>query len=134
MSVTDPIADMFTCIRNANIKKKEFVEVPASKIKENILKIMEQEGYIKGYQEIKEGVKKSFKIALKYAQNPNRDRVISNIKRISKPGLRIYRGITDIPRVRAGIGIALISTSKGLMTDKEARKQNIGGEVIGYIW
>lgn len=132
MSVSDPIADMFTCIRNASMKKKEVLAVPASKIKENILEILYKEGYIKSYKKIEIDAKKTFQIFLKYSVN--KDRVITNIERISKPGLRIYRNIDDIKKVRSGIGIALVSTSKGLMTDKEARKLRVGGEIIGYIW
>ncbi len=132
MSVTDPIADMFTSIRNANMKKKEFLEVPVSKIKENILQILYTEGYIKSYKKLEIDSKKVFQVYLKYSQS--KERVITNIKRVSKPGLRIYRSIERIKKVRAGIGLALVSTSKGLMTDKEARNLKVGGEIIGYIW
>ncbi|MDY4788629.1 MAG: 30S ribosomal protein S8 [Bacilli bacterium] len=130
MSMTDPIADMLTRIRNANQMKNETVVMPSSKMKVEIAKILEKEGYINGF-EVKGDVKKELTISLKYV---GADRVITGLKRISKPGYRVYAEKEDLPRVLNGLGIAIISTSKGLLTDKEARKENIGGEVVAYIW
>lgn len=132
MQITDPIADMLTRIRNANSAKHETVDVPASNMKKAIAEILNEEGYIKNYQVIEDGRQGVIRIALKYG--PNKEKVISGLKRVSKPGLRIYAGAEELPRVLKGLGIAVISTSKGVMTDKKARKENIGGEVLAYIW
>ncbi len=130
--MTDPIADMLTRIRNALVAKHEQVEVPASNVKKEIAKILLQEGYINGYEVVEEGVKGKIVIALKFG--PNGEKVINGLKRISKPGLRIYAGHDELPKVLGGLGIAIISTPKGIMTDKEARKQGHGGEVLAYVW
>ncbi len=132
MLVTDPIADMLTRIRNALIVKHDTVEVPVSNMKLAIADILLNEGYIKGYTVNEEGVEKMMTITLKYG--PNRQKVITGLKRISKPGLRIYARKDNIPKVLNGLGIAIISTSKGIMTDREARKMGVGGEVLAYIW
>jgi small subunit ribosomal protein S8 len=132
MVVTDPIADMLTRIRNALVVKHEMVEVPASNMKRAIARILLEEGYIKDYTEIDDGKQGVLKITLKYGQNDQR--VITGLKRISKPGLRVYAKKDQIPKVLGGLGIAIISTSKGIMTDKQARKQGLGGEVLCYIW
>ncbi len=132
MQITDPIADMLTRIRNANSAKHETVDVPASNMKKAIAEILNEEGYIKSYQVIEDGKQGVIRIALKYG--PNKEKVISGLKRVSKPGLRIYAGAEELPRVLKGLGIAVISTSKGVMTDKKARSQNIGGEVLAFIW
>ena len=130
--MTDTIADMLTRIRNALVVKHESVEVPASKIKKEIARILLQEGYITSYEVVEDGVQGKIVITLKYG--PNGEKVISGLKRISKPGLRIYTGCDELPKVLGGLGIAIISTSKGVMTDKEARKSNHGGEVLAYVW
>ena len=132
MVMTDPIADMLTRIRNANNTLKEEVSIPTSQIKVGIAEILKNEGFIKGYKVEGEGANSNIIITLKYAEN--KERVISGLKCISKPGLRVYAKADNIPRVLNGLGIAIISTSKGVMTDKEARKENIGGEVLAYIW
>ncbi|MDD7488836.1 MAG: 30S ribosomal protein S8 [Clostridiales bacterium] len=132
MLVTDPIADMLTRIRNALIVKHDTVEVPVSVMKRSIADILLNEGYIKGYTINEEGVEPMMVINLKYG--PNRQKVITGLKRISKPGLRVYARKDNLPKVLNGLGIAIISTSKGIMTDREARKQGIGGEVLAYIW
>lgn len=132
MQITDPIADMLTRIRNANSAKHETVDIPASNMKKAIAEILNDEGYIKGYQIIEDGKQGVIRVALKYG--PSKERVISGLKRISKPGLRIYAGAEELPRVFKGLGIAIISTSKGVMTDKAARKENIGGEVLAFVW
>jgi len=132
MQITDPIADMLTRIRNANSQKHESVLVPSSKMKVAIAKILEDEGYISGYEVTEDGKQGVMKITLKYGAN--KFKVISGLKRVSKPGLRVYASKEDLPRVLKGLGIAIISTSKGIMTDKEARKQNVGGEVLAFIW
>ena len=133
MSMSDPIADMLTRIRNGNTAKHDTVDVPASKMKKAIADILTNEGYIKGYELIEDGVKSTIRISLKYGADKN-EKVIKGIKRISKPGLRVYAGKEELPRVLGGLGTAIISTSRGLMTDKEARKAGIGGEVIAFIW
>ena len=130
--VTDTIADMLTRIRNANQMRYEEVRVPASKIKESIAKILKDEGFIKNYKVVKEDAQGTILLTLKYTDK--REWVITGLKRISKPGLRVYAKNDEIPKVLNWLGIAIISTSKGIMTDKEARKQNIGGEVLAYIW
>ena len=132
MQITDPIADMLTRIRNANTAKHETVDVPASNMKKAIAEILNEEGYIAGYQVIDDGKQGVIRIALKYG--PNKEKVISGLKRVSKPGLRIYAGAEELPRVLKALGIAIVSTSKGIMTDKAARKQNIGGEVLAFVW
>ena len=132
MVVTDAIADMLTRIRNANQMRYQEVSVPSSKMKVEIAKILKDEGFIEDFKETKDNVQGTIVITLKYG--PNKERVITGLKRISKPGLRVYAKNEDIPKVLNGLGIAIISTSKGLMTDKEARKNNLGGEVLAYIW
>ncbi|HHU77276.1 MAG: 30S ribosomal protein S8 [Caldicoprobacterales bacterium] len=132
MVMTDPIADMLTRIRNALVVKHEEIQVPASNIKKAIADILAEEGYIKGYKVIDDGLQGILKITLKYT--PNNERVISGLKRISKPGLRVYARKDEVPKVLGGLGIAIISTSKGVMTDKQARKLGVGGEVLCYIW
>lgn len=132
MVMTDPIADLLTRIRNANIVRHETVEVPSSNIKKAILNIMLQEGYIKDLEEYTDGSVKMIRFSMKYIEN--KQRVITGLKRISKPGLRIYCRKEEIPKVLNGLGIAVISTSNGIVTDKEARKLGVGGEVLCYIW
>ncbi len=132
MQITDPIADMLTRIRNANSSKHESVNVPASKLKIEIARILNEEGYINGYEVIEDGLQGVIKINLKYGAN--KQKVITGLKRVSKPGLRVYASKEELPRVLKGLGIAIISTSKGIMTDKEARKLNVGGEVLAFIW
>ena len=130
--MTDPIADMLTRIRNSNNAKHKSVEIPASKIKKDLAQILLDEGFIDGYNVVEDDKQSMITIDLKYGANE--ERVISGIKRISKPGLRVYVRNNEIPRVLGGLGIAIISTSKGVVTDKVARKQGIGGEVICYVW
>ena len=132
MNTTDPIADMLTRIRNANSSKHKTVDIPASKIKKSIAEILFEEGYIKSFEEIDDGVQGIIRITLKYDEKGNR--VIAGLKRISKPGLRVYASSEELPKVLNGLGIALISTSKGMMTDKKARQNNVGGEVLAYVW
>ncbi len=132
MVVTDPIADLLTRIRNALTAKHETVTVPASNMKKSIVDILVNEGFLKGAEVVENEGHKEILITLKYGAN--NQKVISNLKRVSKPGLRVYCGYEDLPSVLNGLGIAIISTSKGVMTDKEARKQKIGGEVLAYIW
>ena len=128
----DPIADMLTRIRNALVVRHSYVEVPASQIKKAIADLLVKEGFVASAEYEGEGVEKHIKIVLKYGENGQK--VISGIKRISKPGLRVYSGANELPVVLNGLGIAVISTSKGIMTDKEARAKNLGGEVIAYVW
>ena len=130
MTMSDPIADMLTRIRNANTAKHDTVEIPASKMKTAIAEILLKEGFIKAYDIKEEG---SFVITLKYGADKN-EKIITGLKRISKPGLRVYAGAEELPKVLGGLGIAIISTNKGLLTDKEARKQNVGGEVLAFVW
>ena len=130
--VTDTIADMLTRIRNANQMRYEEVKVPASNIKKEIARILKEEGFIKDYKIVSEDAQGTIVLTLKYTSK--KERVITGLKRISKPGLRVYAKSDEIPKVLNGLGIAIISTSKGIMTDKEARKENIGGEVLAYIW
>jgi small subunit ribosomal protein S8 len=132
MVMTDPIADMLTRIRNANSVYHDKVEIPASKIKKSIVDILKMEGFVKDYELITDGKQGTIKVALKYGAN--REKVITGIKRISKPGLRVYAKNDQLPRVLGGLGIAIISTSKGIMSDKQARKEGLGGEVIAYVW
>ena len=129
--MTDPIADMLTRIRNANQNRASKVEIPASKVKLEIAKILKDEGFIEDYSVNNENVQGTITLTLKYK---NKERVITWLKRISKPGLRVYAGADELPTVLNGLGIAIISTSKGIMTDKEARKNSLGGEVIAYVW
>ena len=131
--MSDPIADMLTRIRNANMRKHDTVEIPASKMKIAIANILVDEGYIEKYELLGDGIQKTIKITLKYTANKS-ERVISGLKRISKPGLRIYAGKEDMPKVLGGLGTAIVSTNLGVITDKEARKQGVGGEVLCYIW
>ena len=132
MQITDSIADMLTRIRNASSAKHDTVQIPASNIKKSIAQILEDEGYIKSFKVIEDGKQGIIEIALKYGAN--KSPVISGLRRVSKPGLRIYSGCEDMPKVQNGLGIVILSTSKGIMTDKDARSQNVGGEVLAYIW
>ena len=132
MQITDSIADMLTRIRNANSAKHDTVQVPASNIKKSIAQILVDEGYIKSFKVIEDGKQGVIEIALKYG--PNKSQVITGLRRVSKPGLRIYSNCKDMPKVQNGLGIVILSTSKGIMTDKDARKANVGGEVLAYIW
>ena len=133
MSMSDPIADMLTRIRNANAAKHDTVDVPSSKMKKAIADILVAEGYVKGYEVIEDGIKSTLRISLKYGEDKN-VKVITGLKRISKPGLRVFAGSNELPKVLGGLGTAIISTDKGLMTDKAARKAGLGGEVIAFIW
>ena len=133
MMTSDPIADMLTRIRNGNIAKHDTVDVPASKMKQAIADILVNEGYIKKYEIITDGNIRTSRITMKYGKDKN-EKVITGIKRISKPGLRVYAGKDNMPRVLNGLGTAIISTNKGIITDKEARKLNVGGEVLAFIW
>jgi len=132
MHITDPIADMLTRIRNANSARHETVDVPASNMKKSIAQILLDEGYIKSFQLIDDGTQGVIRITLKY--NAGKERVITNLRRVSKPGLRVYAGADELPRVLRGLGIAIVSTSKGVMTDKAARAAHIGGEVLAFVW
>jgi len=132
MVMTDPIADLLTRIRNANIVYHDKVEIPASKPKRAMVEIFKQEGYIRDYEYIDDGKQGILRLYLKYG--PNKNRVITGLKRISKPGLKVYAKKDEIPRVLGGLGIAVISTSKGIMTDRQARKDGLGGEVVCYVW
>jgi len=132
MQITDPIADMLTRIRNANSAKHDTVDIPASNMKKAIAGILLEEGYIKNFQIIDDGTQGVIRVALKY--NAGKEAVISGLKRVSKPGLRIYAGADELPRVLKGLGIAIISTSKGVMTDKKAREAHVGGEVLAFVW
>ena len=132
MQISDVIADMLTRIRNANNAKHETVDVPASNLKKSIAQILLDEGYIKAFQIVEDGKQGIIRIALKYA--PGKQKVIHGLRRVSKPGLRIYSNCEDMPKVMNGLGIAIVSTSKGIMTDKQARKENVGGEVLAFVW
>ncbi|MFC4411876.1 30S ribosomal protein S8 [Chungangia koreensis] len=132
MTMTDPIADMLTRIRNANMVRHEKLEVPASNMKKDIAEILKREGFIRDVEYIEDNKQGIIRIFLKYGQN--NERVITGLKRISKPGLRVYAKTTEVPRVLNGLGIALVSTSQGLLTDKEARAKQVGGEIIAYVW
>ena len=132
MTMTDPIADMLTRIRNANTVGHTTVEVPASKMKKSIAGILTEEGYIRGFDVIEDDKQGMIRIQMKYGQD--KERVISGIKKISKPGLKVYAKADDVPKVLGGLGVAIISTNKGVMTDKVARTQNVGGEVLAFIW
>ncbi len=133
MMTSDPIADMLTRIRNANTAKHDTVDVPSSKMKVSIAEILLKEGYIKNFEMVDVDGIKTIHITLKYGVDKN-DKIITGIKRISKPGLRVYAGKDELPKVLGGLGIAIISTNKGVMTDKEARKENVGGEVLAFVW
>ena len=132
MQITDPVADMQTRIRNANSAKHDTVDVPASNLKKAIAQILLDEGYIKSFQVIEDGTQGVIRIALKYL--PGKEKVISGLRRVSKPGLRVYAGADELPRVLKGLGIAIISTSKGVMTDRAARANHVGGEVLAFVW
>ena len=132
MHITDPVADMLTRIRNANNAKHETVDVPASNMKKSIAQILLDEGYIKSFQVVEDGTQGMIHIVLKY--NAGKQQVISGLRRVSKPGLRVYAGADELPRVLKGLGIAIVSTSKGVMTDKAARAAHVGGEVLAFVW
>jgi small subunit ribosomal protein S8 len=132
MGMTDPVADMLTRIRNANKMRHEKVEMPASRLKSDILSVLKEEGFIVDFNTIKSGPQGKIVVTLKYT--PGRERVIKGLKRISKPGLRVYAAHENLPKVLDGLGIAIISTSKGVMTDRKARETNVGGEIIAYVW
>ena len=132
MTVSDPIADILTRIRNANIVKHESLEIPASNIKRDIAEILKNEGFIKNVEYVEDDKQNIIRVFLKYGQND--ERVITGLKRISKPGLRVYAKKDELPKVLNGLGVALISTSEGVLTDKEARNKNVGGEVLAYVW
>ena len=132
MQISDVIADLLTRIRNANDAKHESVDIPASNMKKAIVEILLNEGYIKGYQLIEDGKQGIIRVTLKYGQG--KSKVIRGLRRVSKPGLRIYANAEELPRVMNGLGVAIISTSKGIMTDKQARKANVGGEVLAFVW
>ena len=132
MQITDPIADMLTRIRNANNAKHDTVDVPASNMKKSIAQILLDEGYIKAFELVEDGAQGTIKITLKYSAN--KEKAISGLRRVSKPGLRVYAGADELPRVLKGLGVAIISTSKGVMTDKKARELHVGGEVLAFVW
>ena len=132
MQITDAIADMLTRIRNASSAKHDSVAIPASNVKKAIAQILLDEGYIQGFTVVEDGKQGVIQITLKYGQN--KSQIINGIRRVSKPGLRIYTNVEDMPRVMKGLGIAILSTSKGIMTDKAARKANVGGEVLAFVW
>ena len=132
MQISDVIADMLTRIRNANDAKHESVDIPASNLKKSIAEILLEEGYIKSFQIVEDGKQGIIRVALKYA--PGKQKVIHGLKRVSKPGLRIYSNCEDMPKVMNGLGIAIVSTSKGVMTDKKARIANVGGEILAFVW
>ena len=133
MQITDPIADMLTRIRNANNAKHDTVDVPASNMKKAIAQILLDEGYVKNFQIINDGTQGVIRITLKYLQ-PGKEKVITGLRRVSKPGLRVYAGAEELPKVLRGLGIAIVSTSKGVMTDKKARAAHVGGEVLAFVW
>lgn len=132
MQITDPIADMLTRIRNAGTAKHETVDVPASKMKKAIAEILANEGYIKSYQMVEDGTQGIIRITLKYL--PGKVNAIQGLRRVSKPGLRVYAGADELPKVLKGLGIAIVSTSKGVMTDHQARREHVGGEVLAFVW
>ncbi len=133
MTMSDPIADMLTRIRNANTAKHDTVDIPASKIKISIAEILLNEGYIKKFDIVEDGSFKTIRVTLKYGEDKN-TKIITGLKRISKPGLRVYAGKDELPKVLGGLGVAIISTNRGVITDKEARKLNVGGEVLAFVW
>lgn len=130
--MTDPIADMLTRIRNANVVYRDHVDIPVSRTKKALAQILKTEGFIRDFETVEDGKHGMLRVYLKYG--PNRERVISGLKRISRPGLRVYAGYHELPRVLGGLGIAVISTSKGVMTEKQARRDQVGGEVLCYVW
>jgi len=132
MQITDPIADLLTRIRNASAAGHDTVDIPASKMKKSIVQILQDEGYVRSFQLIDDGTQGTIRVALKYGQG--KERVITGLKRVSRPGLRVYAGAEELPKVLRGLGIAIISTSKGIMTDKAARSGNVGGEVLAFVW
>jgi small subunit ribosomal protein S8 len=132
MVMTDPIADMLTRIRNANVVRHETVEVPASKVKEAIARILKEEGFIRDFERVEDGKQGVLRLHMRYG--PDRVRVIRGLRRISRPGLRVYARKDELPRVLGGLGVAIVSTPKGILTDKEARRQGVGGEVLCFIW
>ena len=132
MHITDPVADMLTRIRNANAAKHDKVEVPASNMKKSIARILLEEGYIRNYQVLEDSPQGTIRITLKY--NAGKERVITGLKRVSKPGLRVYAGADELPKVLRGLGVAIISTSRGVMTDRKARELHVGGEVLAFVW
>lgn len=132
MQITDTIADLLTRIRNANKSKHETVDIPASNMKKSIVDILVSEGYVKKYTIIDDGKQGIIRVTLKYDEN--KKAIISGLKRVSKPGLRIYSNVEDMPKVMKGLGIAIVSTSRGVMTDRQARKENVGGEVLAFVW
>ncbi|MDR0859070.1 MAG: 30S ribosomal protein S8 [Oscillospiraceae bacterium] len=132
MKITDPIADMLTRIRNANAAKHDTVDIPLSNMKKSIAEILHSEGYIKNFSLIDDGAQGTIRVTLKY--NGNKERVIQGLKRVSKPGLRVYAGADELPKVLRGLGIAIISTSRGIITDKKARQERVGGEVLAFVW
>ena len=132
MQITDTVADLLTRVRNANAVKHDTVDIPASKLKKAITQILVDEGYVKGFQVIEDGKQGIIRVTLKYGAN--KSSVITGLRRISKPGLRIYTNCEDMPKVMKGLGIAILSTSKGVMTDKKARTENVGGEILAYVW
>ena len=133
MTMSDPIADMLTRIRNANTAKHDTVDVPASKMKISIAEILLKEGYIKSFELVEAGAVKNIHITLKYGKDKN-EKILTGLKRISKPGLRVYANAEEMPKVLGGLGVAIVSTNKGVITDKEARKANVGGEVLCFVW
>ena len=133
MHITDPIADMLTRIRNANNAKHDTVDIPASNMKKSIAQILLDEGYIKSYQLVADGTQGIIRVTLRYNQ-PNKEKVITGLRRVSKPGLRVYAGADELPQVIKGLGVAIVSTSKGVMTDKAARAAHVGGEVLAFVW
>lgn len=132
MQITDTIADLLTRIRNANSAKHDTVDIPASNMKKAIAQILVDEGYIKNFKVVEDGKQGVIRVTLKYGEG--KSQVITGLRRVSKPGLRIYSNVEDMPKVMKGLGVAIVSTSKGIMTDREARKQNVGGEVLAFIW
>ena len=134
MSMTDPIADMLTRIRNGNVAYHDEIRMPSSKLKEALAAILQREGYIEGFDVAQTPGKPSQTLTVRMKYSPERERTISGIQRVSKPGLRVYRGATELPRVLGGLGVAVLSTSRGLLTDREARKAGIGGEILCFVW
>ncbi|MDR0818336.1 MAG: 30S ribosomal protein S8 [Oscillospiraceae bacterium] len=132
MKITDPIADMLTRIRNANAARHDTVDIPASKMKKAIAEILHEEGYVKNFSIVNDGTQGLIRVTLKYSAG--KERVITGLRRVSKPGLRVYAGADDMPNVLRGLGIAIVSTSRGIMTDKKARKLHVGGEVLAFVW
>jgi small subunit ribosomal protein S8 len=132
VSMTDPIADMLTRIRNANVARHEVVEIPASRVKRAIAEILKAEGFVRDYEYVEDNKQGMLRVYLKYG--PNKERVLTDLKRISKPGLRVYVGRHEVPKVLRGLGIAIMSTPKGIMSDKQARQEGVGGEVLCYVW